>query len=267
MQLAFVLLRAAERPPAERVVAAYGDIASPAERVVAAYGDIASPADDGAASTRRTPLLADASARGDPLGFRLGQDPLFIALVPAPVPGGEADDAARFSLASFAMRQAVPAHAAHLLVTCIAAEPSLGDRVAFTRAVAAVARAADAVGVYWGHGHVTHPTAFFVDTARTADVPIPLWSGFSVAGDGPGRVSFLSLGMRQLDLPEVLVTTPQATANDALFFLLDLLAYVATRGEPLPDGDTVGRTAEEKLRVEYVKSPIDPEDEVCRIAM
>jgi hypothetical protein len=104
--------------------------------------------------------------------LRLGAHAFFVAWMPVPAPGGKAEDAARFSMASLAMRRMMPGHVAHLVITCTVVEPSLEDGVAFTRAVAAVASATDAVGVYWRHGHVTHPRRFFVDLARTSGLPV-----------------------------------------------------------------------------------------------
>ena len=49
--------------------------------------------------------------------------------------------------------------------------------------------------------------------------------------------------------------------------LYDLLAYVVSRGRPLADGDTVGRTADEKLPVHYVPSPVDPKVKVWRVEL
>ena len=68
--------------------------------------------------------------------------------------------------------------------------------------------------------------------------------------------------MKQLDLPDLLLVAPDSAANEALGTLFDLLGYVAERGEQLPDGDTVGRTADEHLAVHYVPSPIDPSKKV-----
>ena len=47
----------------------------------------------------------------------------------------------------------------------------------------------------------------------------------------------------------------------------DLLAYVASRGEALPEGDTVGRTDDERLPVHYVESPGDPAKKVWRLEL
>jgi hypothetical protein len=53
--------------------------------------------------------------------------------------------------------------------------------------------------------------------------------------------------------------------SDALGTFFDLLAYLADRGEALPEGDTVGRSAEERLPVHYVPSPVDPSKKVWRV--
>jgi hypothetical protein len=91
-----------------------------------------------------------------------------------------------------------------------------------------------------------------------------LWSGLSIAREKEGRLSLLSLGMKQLDLPDFLLTADASSANAAAVTLFDLLSYVATRGEALSEGDTVG---DERLPVHYVQSPIDSDKRVCRVEL
>jgi len=71
--------------------------------------------------------------------------------------------------------------------------------------------------------------------------------------------------MQQLGLPDLLLVVPQDSESSALEIFFDLLAYVAERGQAIPNGDTVGRTATEKLRVKYVKSPVDSSKKVWRV--
>lgn len=42
-------------------------------------------------------------------------------------------------------------------------------------------------------------------------------------------------------------------------------AVLAERGTPLPDGDTVGRTNDERFPVHYVTSPVDLKKRVWRV--
>ena len=49
--------------------------------------------------------------------------------------------------------------------------------------------------------------------------------------------------------------------------MLSLLEVIIRDGKPIPEGDTVGRSATEKLPVHYVASPADPKAKVWRVEM
>lgn len=192
--------------------------------------------------------------------FADGQGRAFLAVLP-PIPGGEAEAARRFSVGS--LRDGAvepPPHAAHVLVTLVGADGLEGLR-RLTMVAAAVARATEATGVHWGGGHVTHDAAFFLDVAKDLgpdDLPMILWSGVSIARDARGP-SLLSLGMEQLGQPELLVSAGRTEPRAALAFFFDLLTYAARRGAAVAAGETVGRSADERLPVRAAPSPVDPE--------
>jgi hypothetical protein len=121
-----------------------------------------------------------------------------------------------------------------------------------------------------GQRWATHDPAFFISVAQDPALAsrIMLWTGVSIASEADGRLSLLSLGMQQLDPPDLLLVAAQSTGgNGALATFFDLLAYVAQRGKPLPEGDTVGRNAEERLPVRYVPSPLEPSKKVWRVEL
>jgi hypothetical protein len=135
-----------------------------------------------------------------------------------------------------------------------------------TKVVAAVTKASKAVGVYEGNAGATHAPDFYVSVAADATWPTMLWNGVSLVRTSE-RLELLSLGMGQLDLPDLLLVTPASMGNEALGFFFDLLAYVASRGTRIPEGETVGRDETEKLTVHYVPSPINEGFEVARVSM
>ena len=94
-----------------------------------------------------------------------------------------------------------------------------------------------------------------------------LWSGVSIAREKDGRLSLLSLGMEQLNLPNLLVVAQESSGSVAIETMFDLLAYVAERGQALAEGDTVGRTDDERLPVRYVPSPVDSAKRVWRVEL
>lgn len=252
INLAFVLLSKPGLPSAQAVAAAFSRFA-----VQGQYLKIR----DSEGSTGDGEILQfDAGGCGA----------VFVAAVPVPVPKGEADEGVRFSVSAFGTEWRLPPHAAHLIVTASGNEaPSKAAALSsFTSVLAAVTVASHAVGVYWGSAGATHSPDFFVSVAeeRDPDSRILLWTGVSLAREADGRLSLLSLGMQQLGLPDLLLVAPKSTAgNAALGTFFDLLNYTAKRGEALREGDTVGRTAKEKLPVTYVASPVDPDKQVWRV--
>jgi hypothetical protein len=205
------------------------------------------------------------SSREGTTGFSVGGINVLAALMPMPVPDGEADGATDRSLSGLDGSWTLPEHRAHLVV--VQQGPKRGDLEelsTFTRVVASVVRATDAVGVYWGEGGATHHPEFVVNIAHS-ELPLPVWVGVSVADTSSGK-ELVSIGMRQLGLPDLLLTTAKVD-GEVFEFFYDLLAYVARRGKKLPEGDAVGRTEKEKLKVRYVPSPLDPQDEVWSVAL
>src|SRR5262245_2392176 len=80
-----------------------------------------------------------------------------IAMMPVPVPNDEADYAVRCSLSAMVTGWKLPAHKAHLIVTSQMQDSSslIANLSCFTSILAAVTKAANGVGVYWGEAGAT----------------------------------------------------------------------------------------------------------------
>ena len=254
IKIAFVLLSEAVLPDAESVVQAFSEFAGAGEKLKV--------------NTSET----SEEAKGKVLSFDLGAGEMaFVALMPAAVPNGEAEFYVQHSLSSFKDGWELPQHTAHLLVTYHPkgnAKPIV-DVSLFTSLVAAVTKVSPSVGVYWKDAGATHEADFFTGIAsENGIVPrMMLWSGISIAREKDGRMSILSTGMEQLSLPDMLLVTSETSGSDVIETVYDLLSYVAERGEPIPDGDTIGRSNDERLSVCYVKSPIDAKKKVWRVEL
>lgn len=254
MILAFVLLTEARLPDPQEVVRAYGEFAPAGEIILADADETERDVSDEAISFKLNSALVSA-----------------VALMPIAIPDGEAEEYACFSLSSFKDNWEFPSYCAHLVVTLqvdMASSP-VDNLSRFTSLVAAVTKVSPAVGVYWGNAGATHDSEFFISVASDKGV-VPrmmLWTGVSIAREKDGPLSLLSLGMRQLDLPDLLLLADKTPLSDALATLFDLLAYVAERGEAIAEGDTVGGTPEEKFPIHYVDSPVDSSVKVWRVEL
>lgn len=217
-------------------------------------------------------LAIEMSDPGNAMIVPEGSDLAFIlATMPAPVPNGEAEGAVRFSISSFGTGWTLPAHDGHVMLVHQARSALPLDQAltVFTTVVAAVAETVDAVGIYWGAGQATHQPKFFHEIAAhaTRGPPVMLWAGVSLARQG-GEISLLSRGLpEQVGMPDLLLTAPSAQGNEALGFFFDLLSYMVRRGRAPAEGESVGRSAEEKLFVRYVPSPAGDDVTVMRVAL
>lgn len=191
-----------------------------------------------------------------------------VGLMPAPVPQNEVEDAASRSVCALSRGGYRPApHVAHLAVVSWSSSQTPVQRLLrHTRLVAALAKAAGAIAVYEGSARATHAAEFYVDVAGSEGLPVMLWTGLSVVRR-ESTVEFMTLGLERMQLPEILLTSPNGVANEALPFLFHLVEYVVQRGSKIAASETVGRSATEKYVVAYVPSPFDPAKRVMRVDM
>lgn len=215
------------------------------------------------------PSVVHWDSKSGSLSFVPDEIATLLLLHAEPVPNGEAEAAAAHSVSALRSGGFKPAtHVAQLIVVSSSSTASHVERLLRqTRVVAALTKATAATGVYEGNAGATHDPEFYVDmTSDSSALPLMLWTGISLVRK-PAATELLTLGMSQFELPDILLVAPPSEANEALLFVFDLVGYVLGRGSAIPEGETVGRTAEEKLAVTYVASPLDPSARVMRVEL
>lgn len=225
--------------------------------------------------------------REAPSGLVLGVSGATVRLsaIAGPVPNAEADTSAFLSLSSVNGRWRLGRHAAHLALSLDGAmqakasgllgrlsgatrEATRLERLStYTRLVAAVTKAAGGLAVHWGAGPVTHAPDFFLELAKEAPLPLPLWVGVSVTPESGGRSALLSFGMAQLGLPDLLVEAPSKELEDALDFFFSALATAAEAGRAPAEDETIPRSLLSRPRVRYVASPVDGKSRVWKLSL
>jgi hypothetical protein len=256
--MAFVLLREPVLPHADSVVEAYRQIAPAAGR-----------------SALAATAPKESQDSPEALFFDLGNDgALVVMLMPSPIPKGEADVHAKWSLAGATRDWKPEPHNAHAIVAWRQgrALPAVESTRRFTWLLAAVGQASHGLGIYWGDSGATHPVDYFVQVAGQDSNALlaTIWSGLSIASDrgDPQRMSLVTVGMEQVGLPDLEISAPRSLSKgEALTFMMNLLGYALTRGQAIPQGETVGRTSEERLLVRYVASPVVPGKQVWRVEL
>lgn len=224
------------------------------------------------------PAFGQEHTSDDALSLRGAMGSVVVGAMPAPVPEAEADAYSQYS-AGFIGRESKPLkHAAHLIVAFMPTQPKRWfqkrpnpsaqreELRTFIRVLAALAVTTPSVGVYWNRACATHPVEFFVKAASEDDFSPLLWSGIEWITDR-SELRLLSLGMAQVELPNLLLTAPLEKSEEAFECFETFLRYVADRGSPIGEGESIGRSADEKLLVHYTSSPRDDTETVWSVAL
>ena len=162
---------------------------------------------------------------------------------------------------------------AHLIVTALGLSGTARGRDRTLAIVtAAVAQTVDAIGVMLGHGVVFYRGDVFVDLVMTAasagePLPVEITIDVTVAPESPTRMSFLTHTLQRYGREELYVTCP-VRGQGALPFVYDMCRWLLT--DPAPQfgtGETVGRTADEKIVVQRVPNPTGHGLLVVRLVM
>ena len=205
---------------------------------------------------------------GEPLGFALAQGgSLLVMPIPQPVPDASQMPRGPLSLDPAALDSA----RAHLIVTAIGLPeaPEAGDAL-FSRLMAATVRASDAVGAIGRKGLIVYEAEVYasqVESTGSGTLPIAVCIDMIVEAEPEERVSFMSHGLERYGREEFMVVANR-TGKGALELLSMMIDW--SMRDPtldLPTGDTVGRTAEEKLLVQRVPNPRGEGAPVIRLDM
>ena len=193
----------------------------------------------------------DGELGGDILTFNVGEHICAVSLMPAPIPDGEAEASAAYNYYWPEAVEAARQHQAHLL---IAVMPT-GDGTAFERMrlyskiVSSCLADANALGVYTS-GTVFAPDFYrsLCDEMRNGQLPVPVWVFLGLYADESGNHAY-TIGMAQFDKMEMEIRASQHDMNDIHSTLTGICAYIISGNITLHDGETIGFSAEQQLRI------------------
>lgn len=180
-----------------------------------------------------------------------------VALMPAPVPDGEAE---RNAATSYMWPEAVAVtqtHRAHLLVAVLLSGESYVDAGSLMVKIAsACLKQENAIGVY-ASGTVFEPEFYreAADVMKSGEPPILNLVYFGVFSAERGFSAY-TYGMKSFGKNEMEILDSVAAPNELRDVLFEITAYVISQDVTLRDGETLGVSEKERI-------PITRSDGVC----
>jgi hypothetical protein len=120
----------------------------------------------------------------------------------------------------------------------------------------------DGIGVYWGNACVANSREVFesfCENISEEDLPVPVWLRFQLLRESEGEIGLYTLGMSQFGLMEIEVDDCQMKPMDLVEFVSNMALYLIRSGPVIADGNTIGNSPDERIRVRHRPSMIDPD--------
>lgn len=193
----------------------------------------------------------NADAKAEELVFKQGELLAAVSLMPAAVPGQEAEQNAANNYLWPEAIETTAKHQAHLLVAVMGGEARARGEL-FVKLAATCCGLAEALGVYTS-GTVFAPQMYrdFAGVMQEGELPVLNWVWFGLyrTEEGVGGYTY-GLAPFGKDEIEVLPAAGQEVAADELRnFLMDMAYYVLSQDVTLLDGETIGFSEEQKLPI------------------
>ena len=196
-----------------------------------------------------------------------GDETLLVMLLPMPHP--DVDD---FGHGPFSPEDmdALSNGPGHYVVTLIGMEGTVDEAdTKMSAATSCVMAGLQPLGVLKMPGLVFHRPEFFSSCAKQAftdgELPLLICVDVTAAQESETHMSFLTHNMERYGRENFYIVSP-SEGTGALNYTLNLTAWMLSdRDYHLPTGDTVGRTADEKIKVQRVANPTGEGPEVIRL--
>jgi hypothetical protein len=199
--------------------------------------------------------------------LRVGGGTAMVSLMDAPIPKGELQDICRFAWYWRAACDAVRGHKAHVLVVLMGTELNkLDSALLQTKIVAAIIEESDAVASYWGV-NLQPRDVFLKGSARASrdSIPVTLWVNYRMSREPSGNFTLSTRGLKEFDLMEIETKDAPMPGLELFDLVLGATQYLIAKGPVIKDGDTIGQSPKQRIRVRHAESYWNAGEKVYRI--
>lgn len=216
------------------------------------------------------PLISDVSAEENTLAFNVAGAEVVIGTMPAPVPWSDLEGPCATSILWPAAAPVLQCLTHHAIVTVRGELNPVALSTVLTQVTAAVmATTPGTPGVFWTNAALLVPKDMFIDFAvkiMPLGPPLTIWVDCRVGWTEVDAFSAgFTTGLAELGLMELEAENATEPPAELRKRFEAIARYLLENGQVISDGDTLGESADEKIRVVYGPSAFGIEGTVMRL--
>lgn len=201
--------------------------------------------------------------------LRIGGGTAIVALMDSPIPNQELERACQFAWYWRAACDTVKNHQAHFLVILMSTDlDKLNSALLQTKIVAAVIEESNAVASYWGVN--LQPREAFLGASGRASAegpPVMLWISYRISREASGNMSLSTHGLKDFGLMEIEAKDAKMPGPELFRLVFGASQYLITKGPVIMDGDTIGHSDTQRIRVRHADSSWNEGEKVYRVEL
>lgn len=186
------------------------------------------------------------------VSFSVQGEMVVLATVAAQIPWGDIQGAAQYAYNWPTATADLENHNSHVLVTVMSNNTSHKERFGvLTKVLTAILATSNCIGVYQGTQSLLIPKEQYLDSAEALKsdlVPLDLWVYIGVRRGEQGNSAY-SYGLTTFDKLEMEFINAPLELRELHNYLSQICGYVIKSNVTFKNGETLGFTAEQKIKI------------------
>lgn len=204
--------------------------------------------------------ISEISGNDDVATFFINNTMIAIGKMPTPIPNEELEPMFTYSYLWNNVEKEVPEHNTHAIVSILNNSGNLSKVEKFclmTMVNASILRTTDdAIGIYHGSQTLLLPKGLYIDFADfllEGNLPVILWIYIGIINNGK-QSSIYTFGMKEFGKQEIEIIDSPKLGSELHDFILPVLNYILSFDVTLQDGETIGFSEEQKIKITESKA-------------
>ena len=181
-----------------------------------------------------------------------------LALMDLPIPSQEFEELYAYSYLWQDVEKDTQEHTQHAIVSILSDNLSPVETYSLlTKVNASILKTSQsAMGIYQGSATLLLPKDLYLDLAdllKEEMLPLQLWIYMGIINQGD-KTSIYTYGLKEFGKIEIEIIESPMNSDDLYYFLLSILQYVLGSDVILKDGETIGFSEDQKIKITESKA-------------
>ncbi len=175
-----------------------------------------------------------------------------IAEIPAAIPGNEVQTTAEYNYLWENGVKESSKHKSHVILSIMnSGKNPISENLLFNKVAASILKHSESLGVYIGGRTLLIKKDFYLENTKMMseeDLPLYNWVYFGLRQEN-GKQSIYTYGLADFGKPEMEIVNSSDSFDDLNEIMFNMVHYVIASNVTLRDGETIGMSATQKLKI------------------